>query len=91
MGEVILPEEVTEIGDYAFFGCTSLSNVVFQGEIKQVGENAFLGCDNLKLPDALRLPKKLFVSIRASAGNHVTYFRIGFNHRSILYNCAVLK
>ena len=55
---MILPEEVTEIGDYAFFGCTSLSNVVFQGEIKQVGENAFLGCDNLKLPDALRLPKK---------------------------------
>lgn len=57
MGEVILPEEVTEIGDYAFFGCTSLSNVVFQGG-KQVGENAFLGCDNLKLPDALRLSKK---------------------------------
>ena len=43
----IIPEGTTEIGDYAFCGCTSLKSIIIPEGVTRIGYCAFLGCDNL--------------------------------------------
>jgi hypothetical protein len=45
---------VTDIDDYAFYGCTSLSSVIFPAAIK-IGEAAFSGCTGLVSVDLSRV------------------------------------
>ncbi|MGN0527400.1 MAG: leucine-rich repeat protein [Acutalibacteraceae bacterium] len=46
---VKIPDTVTEIGNYAFYGCTKLNSVGFGADsaIKTIGDYAFNGCKNL--------------------------------------------
>ena len=44
---VIIPECVTEIGEYAFDGCTSMGSVVIPENVWDIGSFAFRGCTNL--------------------------------------------
>ena len=45
--ELELPNSVTKIADYGFFGCSGLNILVSEG-VKSIGMFAFLGCDALK-------------------------------------------
>lgn len=44
---VIIPECVTEIGEHAFDGCTSMGSVVIPENVWDIGSFAFRGCTNL--------------------------------------------
>ena len=44
----IIPSSVTEIGPYAFFGCTSLTSVTIPDSVTEIGRGAFGGCTSLK-------------------------------------------
>ena len=44
---VIIPEGVTEIGDNAFKGCTSLESITIPKGVTSIGESAFDGCTSL--------------------------------------------
>ena len=46
--EVGFPEGINEIKKFAFFGCTSIINVVIQDNIKSLGKQAFGDCTNLR-------------------------------------------
>ena len=46
--EIIIHDNITEIGDNAFNGFSLLENISLPKNIKKIGENAFLGCENLK-------------------------------------------
>ena len=46
--DVVIPDGVTEIGDYAFNGCKSLSNITIPEGVKKIGNSAFAGCSSLK-------------------------------------------
>jgi hypothetical protein len=51
-----LPDTLTSIGEYAFFGCTSLAAVDLPDSLASIGDNAFSGCTSLAavdLPDSL--------------------------------------
>ncbi len=45
--KVVIPKGITEIGDFAFFYCLSLTEVVIPGTVKRIGKNAFEGVYNL--------------------------------------------
>ncbi len=50
------PEEVTDICDYAFYGNTSLKDLVIPDSVKNIWSGAFMNCPNLEkveLPDSL--------------------------------------
>lgn len=52
----LIPEEVTQIGDYAFCNCTNLTSVTIHNKVKNMGRGAFEGCSGLKeisLPEGL--------------------------------------
>ena len=44
---VVLPETVTTIGDFAFFGCAALEELVLPTGELEVSDTAFLGCPGL--------------------------------------------
>lgn len=44
---VHIPQNVTEIGGYAFSGCSNLASVAMSDSVKVIGEGAFTGCSSL--------------------------------------------
>ena len=48
---IVIPNTLTQIGSYQFFGCSSLLSIKIEGELKQIGEYAFYGCTSLSTVD----------------------------------------
>lgn len=62
--DIVLPEGLTELGDYAFQNCINLTSVTLNGFIGQAGVGAFADCAKLTdvfIPEGVEiLPDKLF-------------------------------
>jgi uncharacterized repeat protein (TIGR02543 family) len=44
---ISIPESVTNIGDYAFVGCSGLTGITIPHEVTNIGDSAFSGCSAL--------------------------------------------
>ena len=53
VSQVTIPDQITEIGDYAFHGSPNLTNVTFHEGIVKIGDHAFANCKKLT---SVRLP-----------------------------------
>ena len=54
--ELVIPEGVTSIGNYAFCGCDSLTSVTIPDSVTAIGYSAFSGCTSLTsvtIPDSV--------------------------------------
>lgn len=47
-GDVVIPDDVTAIGNEAFADCATLTSVTIPGSVKHIGDSAFLRCTSLK-------------------------------------------
>lgn len=45
--ELVLPDGVQKLGDYAFDCCTRLKRVYFPPSLREIGDSAFVNCENL--------------------------------------------
>ena len=45
--QLVIPDSVTSIGNYAFSGCTSLTSIKISDSVTSIGNYAFYSCDNL--------------------------------------------
>ncbi|MBO7231357.1 MAG: leucine-rich repeat domain-containing protein, partial [Bacteroidaceae bacterium] len=55
-GVAIIPEGTTEIGNRAFFDCTSLKSITIPDSVTSIGKEAFSGCSSLTsivIPDSV--------------------------------------
>jgi hypothetical protein len=66
---VLIPDGVTSIGDYAFYYCTRLTGVTIPNSVTNIGESAFYGCSGLT---SLAMPGGL-TAIGGSAFSGCTY------------------
>ena len=66
MQEIVLPDNITKIEEYAFFCCTQLSKINLHDNISEIGNASFHKCTSLKtvkLPSNLnKISKQLFIS-----------------------------
>lgn len=46
--DLVIPEEMTTVGMYAFYGCTGLESITFHKDVTAISQNAFNGCTNVK-------------------------------------------
>ena len=46
--DLVIPNGITKIGNYTFYGCTSITNVTIPDTVTVVGRGAFDGCKNIK-------------------------------------------
>ena len=54
--DLIIPDNVTSIGDNAFYGCSSLESVTIPDSVTSIGDYAFKGCSSLEsviIPDSV--------------------------------------
>ena len=47
LDDVVIPDTVTKIGPYAFYGCTNITNVYISNSVTEIGNLAFNSCINL--------------------------------------------
>ena len=45
--DLVIPNSVTSIGEYAFSGCSGLTSVTISDSVTSIGEHAFSGCSGL--------------------------------------------
>lgn len=45
--KLIIPNSVTSIGDYTFYGCSGLTSVTIPNSVTSIGGSAFSGCSSL--------------------------------------------
>ncbi len=46
--DIVIPNSVTSIGDYAFYDCTSLTSIEIPDSVTSIGDGAFYNCTGLK-------------------------------------------
>ena len=89
---VEIPNNVTTIGDYAFSGCTGLTNITLPDSLTTIKQGAFGGCRSLPEIDLNNVTTFLgtyhfqgCISLKKVIGKKVTSTANSF------YNCTVLK
>ena len=56
VSELVIPDGVTSIGSYAFYGCTGLTSIIIPDSVTSIGSYAFYGCTGLTsvvIPDSV--------------------------------------
>ena len=94
MKKVILPEGITSIGNYAFYGCYNLKEIVIKDGLESIGERAFEYSllKSIVLPNSLEtIYESAFANCRnlisVKLGNSVTSIgNYAFQNCSLLYN-----
>ena len=92
--DIIIPEMVSKISDYAFYNCSSLTSITIPNSIESIGVNAFSECSLLKditIPSSvISLGKSVFENcislISAAVGNGITSL-----DNSTFLGCSSLK
>lgn len=65
--EIILPESIIEIQDYAFQDCVNLKKIELPTNLQVLGSGVFLGCkllESIKIPEGITEIKNLFHGCR---------------------------
>ena len=91
--ELVIPEGVGEISDYAFQNCDSLTSVVITNGLTRIGNSAFSSCDNLKsvvIPDGVTMIDYSAFSACSGLTNVVIPDSVTSIGEGAFYNCYSL-
>lgn len=81
--QVVIGDEITHVGNWAFQGCTDLRSVVIGEKVMSIGNGSFDNCTNddfnkLNIPNSVQT-----IGIDAFSNNHLKYVCLGSGLTSI--------
>ena len=79
--DLVIPNSVTNIGDYAFYGCTSLASITIPESVTNIGDCAFYGCSSLT---SITLPESI-IDIGENVFTHTGWWESQGNFLLYLY------
>ena len=94
LSDIIIPETVSRISDYAFYNCSSLTSITLPNSIKSIGNYAFYECallEDISIPNSVTtLGQSVFencISLKSAyVGNGITSL-----DSSTFLGCSSLK
>ena len=80
--KIVMGNDVTKIGNYAFYECSNLENITISDTVTKIGPYAFFGCSSLT---SIIIPESV-TSIGMYAFNHCGLESIKVNERNTVYD-----
>jgi hypothetical protein len=75
---IILPNSITSIGDYAFYGCQAITEITIPNSVTTINMHAFLNCSGLKVIKCLNsTPPTLETDCFSGVTPTVVYVPVG--------------
>ena len=73
--DVAIPDGVTSVGDYAFYGCKRLVGITIPKSLTRIGKKAFFGCSSLSRVNIADIRKWCAISFADFESNPLYYAR----------------
>ena len=93
--EVILPEKLNYIGEYAFGSCTSLESITMQSGIYHIESGAFIYCSSLKevtIPQSVNTIGNYAFGSCTKLKKVVSYYDLSpLYFKGVFWNCPMLS
>ena len=71
--QLVIPNGITAINDYAFMGCTSIKSVRIPNSIESIGRNAFIECSSLEAVYVDEISSWCSIIFKSTASNPLFY------------------
>ena len=71
--EYIIGDGVTSIGDYAFYGCSSMSSISIPENVTSIGSNAFQNCSGLTKAEFASIVSLCEMEFKNNSANPLNY------------------
>ena len=73
--DLIIPDGVTKIGNYAFYGCSGLTSVTIPSSVTSFGDNAFYNCSKLTKINISDIAAWCAINFASSGSNPLSYIQ----------------
>ncbi len=87
--DLVIPDGVTNIGDYRFNGCSSLTSVTIPDSVTSIGENAFNGCYMLEDVYIKDIAKWCEMSFGSPTANPICYANNLYLNGELVTNLSI--
>lgn len=88
-GEIVIPQNFTRIGSYAFYNNTKITGVTFHNDVKSVGINAFGGCTNISKVNAKSISSWSSIEFENINANPTCYGTLYINSSTVSKNLTI--
>lgn len=92
--QLTIPNDISSIGNYAFYGCSYIASIIIPNNVTTIGESAFQNCiqaEYLKMPEYLQIIKKATFKGCNSLKTVIIPSTVEFIYQEAFADCSALS